>query len=129
MRCTAIRSGPSNGSKEIHVPQTVEGAFAKGAQEMIVVLPDSKTIHNGSMYSSSVTTGDFESFVAHDLVAYIDGHYRTIPARVEPRPRRPFDGRLRGHADRHEACLMCSAALYIMSPCCLSSLGAGSYRA
>ena len=36
------------------------GRSRKGAHEMIVVLPDSKTVHNGSMYSSSVTTGDFE---------------------------------------------------------------------
>ena len=66
---------------EIHVPQTVEGAFAKGAKPMIIVLPDSKTAYGGSMYSSSATTGDFESFVARDLVAYIDAHYRTIPDR------------------------------------------------
>jgi enterochelin esterase-like enzyme len=66
---------------EIHVPQTIEGAFAKGAGEMIVVLPDSKTVHNGSMYSSSRTTGDFETFIARDLVAYIDKHYRTLPVR------------------------------------------------
>ena len=45
------------------MPQTIEGAFAQGAHEMIVVLPDSKTAHNGSMYSSSVTTGDFERYV------------------------------------------------------------------
>ena len=31
------------------------------------------------MYSSSVTTGDFEQFISHDVVAYIDAHYRTIP--------------------------------------------------
>src|SRR5450759_1996548 len=49
--------GAEQWSKEIHVPQTIEGAFAKGAKEMIVVLPDSKTVYNGSMYSSSVTTG------------------------------------------------------------------------
>ena len=48
---------------------------------MIVVLPDFKTVHNGSMYSSSVTTGDFENFIARDLVAYMDTHYRTIAAR------------------------------------------------
>ena len=48
---------------------------------MIVVLPDSKTVHNGSMYSASVTTGDFEAFVARDVVAYIDAHYRTIATR------------------------------------------------
>src|SRR5512143_3458556 len=50
--------GAEQWSHEIHVPQTIEGAFAQGAQEMIVVLPDSKTVHNGSMYSSSMTTGD-----------------------------------------------------------------------
>src|SRR5688500_11357068 len=54
--------------KEIHVPQVAEGAFAMGVPEMIVVLPDSKTLHLGSVYSTSVTTGDFESFVARDLV-------------------------------------------------------------
>ena len=95
--------GAEQWSQEIHVPQTIEGAFAKGAQEMIVVLPDSKTVHNGSMYSSSVTTGDFEQFIARDVVAYIDAHYRTIPSRSEPRTGRPFDGRLRREPHRHEA--------------------------
>jgi enterochelin esterase-like enzyme len=74
--------GAEQWTHEIHVPQTIEGAFAQGAKEMIVVLPDSKTVHNGSMYSSSVTTGDFERFIADDLVAYIDAHYRTIPDRL-----------------------------------------------
>ncbi len=67
--------------QEIHVPQVAEGAFANGVPEMIVVLPDSKTLHLGSVYSSSATVGNFEDFVATDLVAYIDGHYRTIPRR------------------------------------------------
>lgn len=73
--------GAEQWTHEIHVPQTIEGAFAQGAQEMIVVLPDSWTVHNGSMYSSSVTTGDFERFIAHDVVEYIDANYRTIPDR------------------------------------------------
>lgn len=106
-------------SHEIHVPQTIEGAFAQGAKEMIVVLPDSKTLHNGSMYSSSVTTGDFEQFIAHDLIAYIDAHYRTIPNRLS----RGLVGHSMGgygvtrigmkHSDVF-------GSLYIMSPCCLS---------
>src|SRR6201993_4261264 len=73
--------GAEQWSHEIHVPQTIEGAFALGAKEMIVVLPDSKTLHNGSMSSSSPTVGDFEQFVAHDLVAYVDAHYRTLSKR------------------------------------------------
>lgn len=111
-------------SQEIHVPQTIEGAFAKGAQEMIVVLPDSKTVHNGSMYSSSVTTGDFEQFIARDVVRYIDAHYRTIPDRTS----RGLVGHSMGGYGasrigmRHPDVF---GALYIMSPCCLSPRGAG----
>ena len=116
--------GAEQWTHEIHVPQTIEGAFAQGVKEMIVVLPDSKTVHNGSMYSSSVTTGDFEQFIAHDVVAYIDAHYRTIPARES----RGLVGHSMGgygatrigmkHPDVF-------ASLYIMSPCCLSARPAG----
>ena len=95
--------GAEQWTHEIHVPQTVEGAFAEGAKEMIVVLPDSKTIYNGSMYSSSATTGDFENYVAHDVVAYIDAHYRTIPDQAEQRIGRSLNGWIRCFAHRHEA--------------------------
>ncbi len=116
--------GAEQWSKEFHVPQTIEGAFAKGGQEAIVVLSDSKTVYNGSMYSSSVTTGDFENYVAHDVVAYMDSHYRTIPKRGS----RGLVGHSMGgygasrigmkHADVF-------GSLYIMSPCCLSARGSG----
>ena len=59
--------GAEQWTHEIHVPQTIEGAFAKGSREMIVVLPDSKTVYGGSMYSSSVTTGNFERYIYHDV--------------------------------------------------------------
>ena len=116
--------GAEQWTKEIHVPQTIEGAFAKGAREMIVVFPDSKTIHNGSMYSSSVTTGDFETFISRDLIRYIDAHYRTIPDRLS----RGLAGHSMGgygtarigmkHSDMF-------GAIYMMSPCCLSARMAG----
>jgi S-formylglutathione hydrolase FrmB len=111
--------GAEQWTHEIHVPQTIEGAFAQSAKEMILVLPDSKTLHNGSMYSSSVTTGDFEKFIAHDVVTYIDAHYRTLPDRKS----RGLVGHSMGgygaarigmkHPDVF-------GSLYIMSPCCLS---------
>jgi S-formylglutathione hydrolase FrmB len=114
--------GAEQWTHEIHVPQTIESAFAQGAKEMIVVLPDSKTVYGGSMYSSSVTTGDFEQFIAHDVVAYIDAHYRTIPSRMS----RGLVGHSMGgygtarigmkHPDVF-------SSLYLMSPCCLSPMG------
>lgn len=116
--------GAEQWSQEIHIPQTIEGAFAQGAKEMIVVLPDSKTLHNGSMYSSSVTTGDFEQFIAHDLVAYIDAHYRTIPNRLS----RGLVGHSMGGYGATRIGMKHSevfGSLYIMSPCCLSPRPAG----
>jgi enterochelin esterase-like enzyme len=116
--------GAAQWSQEIHVPQTIEGAFAQGAQEMIVVLPDSKTVHNGSMYSSSVTTGDFERFIAHDVVAYIDAHYRTIPKRTS----RGLVGHSMGGYGASRIGMKHSdvfGSLYIMSPCCMSARPAG----
>ena len=76
---------------------------------MIVVLPDSKTVHNGSMYSSSVTTGDFEQFIAHDLVSYIDAHYRTLPKR-RAADWSAIRWAAMGPPHRHEASRTCSAA-------------------
>ena len=116
--------GAEQWTHEIHVPQTVEGAFALGSKEMIVVLPDSKTIYNGSMYSSSATTGDFENYVARDVVSYIDAHYRTIPDRQS----RGLVGHSMGGYGASRIGMKhpdVFGALYIMSPCCLSPMTGG----
>lgn len=116
--------GAEQWTHEIHVPQTIEGAFAEGAREMIVVLPDSKTIYNGSMYSSSATTGDFENYIAKDVVAYMDAHYRTIPNRQS----RGLVGHSMGGYGAARIGMKHSdvfGALYIMSPCCMSSMVGG----
>ena len=113
---------------EIKTPQTVEGAFATGSREMIVVLADAQTRHNGSMYSNSVTTGNWEDFIARDLVAWIDGHYRTIPNRLS----RGIAGHSMGGygtvriAMRHPEVF---SVFYAMSPCCMGARGAPSPEA
>ncbi|OYW47051.1 MAG: hypothetical protein B7Z33_01445 [Sphingomonadales bacterium 12-68-11] len=62
------------------VPEAVAKNAAAG-NEFIVVVPDTLTKMGGSMYGTSVTTGDFRAFIAKDLVAYIDANYRTIANR------------------------------------------------
>ena len=66
----------------INAPAAIDAALAAGSREMIFVMPSAHTIYYGSMYSNSVTTGDWDDFIAHDLVSYIDAHYRTIPNRM-----------------------------------------------
>ena len=119
--------GAAQWSTEIRVPQTAEGAFAKGAREMIVVLPDSKTVNSGSMYSNSVTTGNFEDYVWRDVVAYMDSHYRTIADRNS----RGLVGHSMGGYGTSRVGMKhpdVFGSLYIMSPCCMSPRGTGTGR-
>jgi enterochelin esterase-like enzyme len=116
--------GAEQWTHEIHVPQTIEGAFALGSKEMILVLPDSKTAFGGSMYSGSAATGDFEKFIYHDVVAYIDAHYRTIPDRLS----RGLVGHSMGGYGASRIGMQhpeVFGSLYIMSPCCMSPRPAG----
>jgi S-formylglutathione hydrolase FrmB len=70
------------------------------------------------MYSASVTTGDWETFIAEDLVAYVDKTYRTMATR---------DSRgLAGHSMGGYGTLRIGmkrpdvfSAMYPMSSCCL----------
>src|SRR5438105_188248 len=96
-----------------------KAAMAATRREFIVVAPDSDTLLGGSMYSDSVTSGNFETFTAKELVAYIDSHYRTI-ARRESRG-------LFGHSMGGYGTLRLGmkhpdvfSAIYAMNPCCLS---------
>ncbi|MEN9717802.1 MAG: hypothetical protein RIQ99_680 [Pseudomonadota bacterium] len=97
-------------------------AAGEGSQEMIVVVPDSHTRFGGSMYSNSPTIGNFEDYIASDLVDYVDSHFRTI-ARREARG-------LAGHSMGGYGTLKLGmkhpdvfGALYAMNPCCLTPRG------
>lgn len=102
----------------LDLPRSADAAIAAGGREAILVLPDAFTAYSGSMYSSSATTGDWESYVARDLVAYIDGRYRTLAQRASRG--------LAGHSMGGYGTMRIGmkrpdvfGALYAMSSCCL----------
>jgi enterochelin esterase-like enzyme len=75
-------------------------------------------MHNGSMYSSSATTGDFENFIARDVVSHVDTHYRTIAKRTS----RGLVGHSMGGYGATRIGMKHSdvfGSVYTMSPCCL----------
>jgi S-formylglutathione hydrolase len=87
-------------------------------KEMILVNPDAFTLYSGSMYSSSPTTGDWETFIAEDLVSYVDSHYRTIPDRMS----RGLGGHSMGGYGTIRIGMKrpdVFSSMYIMSACCL----------
>ena len=92
---------------------------APGAHEMIVVMPNAFNAFQGSMYSSSATIGDWEGFVARELVAFIDARYRTLP-------RRESRG-LAGHSMGGYGAMRLGmkfpeifSSVYLLSPCCMA---------
>ena len=103
----------------INLHEVIDAALAEGkTKEMIVVMPNAYNRFKGSMYSSSVTIGDWETFIAKELVAYIDANYRTIP-QVQSRG-------LAGHSMGGYGTIRLGmkypevwTAIYIMSPCCM----------
>ena len=104
----------------VHVPTSVDKAYASGARELIIVMPDAFTKYHGSMYSSSVATGNWEAFVANDLVAYVDKHYRTLPQRAS----RGLAGHSMGGYGTLRIGMKYPAvfsSLYALSPCCMDA--------
>jgi S-formylglutathione hydrolase len=88
------------------------------AKEMILVSPDAFSLHNGSFYSNSAATGDWEKFLAVELVGYIDSRYRTLANRASRG--------LTGHSMGGYGTLRIGmkhpevfSSLYAMSACCM----------
>jgi len=90
-----------------------------GNREMIFVTPDAFTRYQGSFYSNSVTTGNWEDYIVSELVPYIDAHYRTIPARAS----RGLAGHSMGGYGtirigmRHPDVF---SSIYLLSACCMA---------
>jgi enterochelin esterase-like enzyme len=105
----------------INLPTVVDKVFTDGqTQEMIIVTPNAYTRYRGSMYSNSATTGNWEDFVAKELVDYIDQHYRTIPKAAS----RGLAGHSMGGygtiriGQKHPEIF---SSLYLLSPCCMTA--------
>jgi enterochelin esterase-like enzyme len=68
------------GGPEWNIRDAMDRLIAAGkVREMILVMPDARNKYGGSFYTNSPTTGNWEDFLADDLVAHIDRSYRTIP--------------------------------------------------
>jgi S-formylglutathione hydrolase len=106
--------------RQVNLPEIADKLFAaRSVREMIVVMPNAFSLHKGSMYSSSVTSGDWETYVARDLVVYVDGHYRTIPERLS----RGLAGASMGGYGAIRIGMKrpdVFSSLYILSACCLT---------
>ncbi|HTR00778.1 MAG TPA: alpha/beta hydrolase-fold protein [Candidatus Acidoferrum sp.] len=120
--------GPAETWNSFHkLAERMDAAFKAGSKELIIVAPDAMTIHKGSFYSNSVTVGNWESYLADELVKYIDKNYRTIANR-NARAIAGFSmggyGTWRMAMKRPDT----YGVAYSMSACCMDPLGDGNSR-
>ena len=104
----------------VNLPASMEKAIAAGnTRDMILVMADANTRYAGSFYGSSLTTGDWETFVTRELVTYVDGHYRTIASRAS----RGLAGHSMGGYGTFRLAMKYPdvyGAVYALSACCLT---------
>jgi len=66
----------------VDIGDVASNLIARGLiKEVIIVMPDASNIYGGSFYWKNKVIGDYRTYIAHDMVKYIDGKYRTIPDR------------------------------------------------
>ncbi len=100
--------------------EAVQGA-AEQANEVILVMPDGYSKLKGGFYSSSPTVGDYESFVADELVAWVDANYRTV---AKPEARGLAGHSMGGYGTARLAMKRPGvfSSIYMMSACCLDPM-------
>jgi enterochelin esterase-like enzyme len=60
----------------------IDGLIKTGAlKEVIIVMPDGKNKYGGSYYLNSELTGNYEDYIAQEIVEHVDAKYRTIQDR------------------------------------------------
>ena len=111
---------PQNYQEQMAFDAAVSEA-AEAGNELIMVIPDGNSKLKGSFYSSGPTVGDYENFVARDLVNWVDENYRTIATRES----RGLSGHSMGGygtiriAMKHPETF---SSIYMMSACCLQPM-------
>ena len=113
----------TNGYQGMHLQPMMDSFIKSGAiREMIVVVPSGNNAYQGSFYSNSAVTGNWEDFIAKELVAYVDKNYRTL-ARADSRG-------IAGHSMGGFGSIVLGmkhpevfGAVYALSPCCLGFEG------
>jgi S-formylglutathione hydrolase len=100
-------------------PAILDRIFAAGTvREMIFVFPDGDNRLQGSFYTDSATTGNFEQYITQEIVGYVDAKYRTL--------RMPASRGLVGHSMGGNGALRLAmkhpdvyGVVYALNPCCM----------
>lgn len=112
-----IADSPDIWLRAHHLPELLD----KQGPEAIVVMPNGATKYLGSFYLNSSVNGRWEDYIADDLIAYMDAHYRTLA--------QPESRGVGGHSMGGFGAITMAMhrpdvfrAAYAISPCCLDAV-------
>ncbi len=112
-----IADSPDIWLRAHHLPELLD----KQGPEAIVVMPNGATKYLGSFYVNSSVNGRWEDYIANDLIAYVDAHYRTLA--------KPESRGVGGHSMGGFGAIVMAMhrpdvfrAAYAISPCCLDAV-------
>ena len=115
----ATEASWTGGYDGFDIGRAMDSLVAAGAvSEMIIVMPNARNRLAGSFYTNSETTGNWDDFVSRELVAYVDGKYRTL---ATPRSRGIAGHSMGGYGTFYLAMLHGGdvyGAAYALSGCC-----------
>ncbi|HUP45486.1 MAG TPA: alpha/beta fold hydrolase [Thermoanaerobaculia bacterium] len=116
-------------TKHWKVPALLDRMIAKGTiAPLIVVMPNGRNRFGGGFYVNSPVAGGWQDYIAVEIVALVDGSFRTLAA---PESRAVVGhsmggfGAIRFGMDRSDV----FGVVFAMSPCCLDAvedIGAGN---
>lgn len=70
---------PNGQYQGLDVTRALDSLIAVAAvPEMLVVMPEARNAFGGSFYSNSIVTGNWQDFIARDVVRCVDSTYRTL---------------------------------------------------
>ena len=104
------------------VPAMLDRLIAAGdLPPVIVVMPNGGNRYGGGYYTDSPTSGGWATFIARDLVGFVDARYRT---RAAPGGRAILGHSMGGFGAIHLAMERPGVfgVAYAMSPCCLAPI-------
>ena len=117
------RTWSTDSPRSFSVGPIMDAVIAAGrGREMIVVAPNARNAFNGSFYTNSPVTGNWEDYIFQDIVRHIDANYRTLA--------RPASRGIAGHSMGGYGAVAIGmkhpevfSAIYALSPCCLGMEG------
>lgn len=117
-----IGDSPDTWLRAHHIPELLDRLAAeKKVPELIAVMPNGLTKYLGSFYVNSTVNGRWEDYIAGDVIAYVDSHYRTIA--------KPESRGITGHSMGGLGTITMAMhrpdvfrAGYAISPCCLDAV-------